>query len=374
MDKKDLITVVVPAYNHQKYIEECINSIINQTYENIELIIVNDGSNDGTAEKIKSKSEDCKGRFKRFLFIDKEHEGVAKTLNRGCFESKGKFLALCASDDFYTNDAIETMYDVLKNNQEYVLAVGDNYFIDSMSKRCYWKSYGKVTYETEEAEYKTFGDFLKKNRYEINFNSDEFGTYQSLLKGNYIPNGYLFRREVFVNRVKGYSEKPSLEDFFLHLQLSKYGKYKFIDKHLFNYRWHPKNSVKNRELMIKLTDLTFDLEKEFEHFYQIEKLVLRIIDSSEEYNGLKSNSRKIADVFISLLEMYPEKSEFNFLAFKKNNFEEDKRNLEEDERRFYSEYIQIKNSRIWRYSALFRKIVDQMKLIKIFSILNNSKK
>ena len=181
----ELISVIVPAYNHENYIEECIDSIINQSYKNIELIILNDGSKDKTAEKIKLKSQECKIRFKRFVFIDKKNnDGVAKTLNKGCSIAEGKYLTICASDDSFVFNAFEIMYDFLENNQEYVLAVGDNYFIDAMSKRCYWKSYGEVTYKTEESEFKTFGDFLKKNRYEINFNSEEFGTYQSFLKGN----------------------------------------------------------------------------------------------------------------------------------------------------------------------------------------------
>ena len=138
-----LVSVVVPAYNHEKYIEECINSIINQTYENIELIILNDGSTDKTSEKIKLKIEECKRRFKRFLFIDKENEGVAKTNNIGLAKSKGKFFTGCASDDTFTENAIEIMVDFLENNPEYVLAVGNN-FMDEKSKRCYWNSMQEI--------------------------------------------------------------------------------------------------------------------------------------------------------------------------------------------------------------------------------------
>ena len=126
-NKEDLISIVIPAYNHEKYIEECIESIISQTYKNIELIIINDGSTDLTAEKIQSKAKDCKRRFKKFIFIDKENEGVSKTLNKGCLKSKGKFIVFCASDDSFTHDAIKTMHDFLKSNPEYVLAVGNNY-------------------------------------------------------------------------------------------------------------------------------------------------------------------------------------------------------------------------------------------------------
>ncbi|KGG20797.1 glycosyltransferase family A protein [Prochlorococcus marinus] len=263
MYKKDLITVLVPAFNHDKYIEECIDSIIKQTYQNIELIILNDGSTDKTAEKIKAKSIECEKRFNRFLFIDKENEGVAKTLNMGFLKANGKYVALCASDDTFVYEAIATMHDFLSNNTEYVLAVGNNYFIDCDSKRCFWDSDGQVTYDIDNAKDLSFVSSLQRNRQDIDFNSDSFGTYESLLKGNYLPNGYLLRKDVFLNKVKGFSIRESLEDFFLHLQLSKYGKYKYIDKHLFNYRLHRNNTSKHRELMIRLTSSTLELEKQY---------------------------------------------------------------------------------------------------------------
>ena len=272
MMENDLISVIIPAFNHEKYIEECIDSIINQTYKNIELIVLNDGSIDRTSEKIKSKAEECSKRFKRFLFIDKENEGIPKTLNKGCFKSKGKFLAFCASDDTYTCDAIEVMYKFLKINTDYVLAVGNNYFIDEQSKICFWDSNGEITYNIKDIDSFSFGSYLMKTRKDVDFYSDEFGNYISLLKGNYIPNGYLLRKNTFVNKIKGYSEKPILDDYFLHLQLSKFGKYKYIDKHLFNYRCHKKNTIKNRDSIIQLTKNTIELEKEYAYKFGYQEL------------------------------------------------------------------------------------------------------
>ena len=297
--KKDLISVVIPAYNHEQYIEECIDSIINQTYENIELIIVNDGSNDQTAKVIKSKSDECKIRFKRFLFIDKENDGLSKTLNKGLFESKGEFLALCASDDTFKDNALETLYHFLKNNPEYVLAVGDNFFIDDQSKRCYWDSKRKKTYNAKKAFSLSFGSYLQKIRIDVDFNSDQFGTYESLLKGNYITNGYLFRKDVLINMVKGFSVKSSLEDYFLHLQLSKFGKFKYINKYLFNYRVHETNTSKKKIIMIKKNKDTFELEKEYAYKFGFKKIYekdIKKIIKEKKYD--RNKLRKLYDFFI----------------------------------------------------------------------------
>ena len=262
--KKDLISIVVPTYNHEKYIDRCIDSIIAQTYQNIELIIVNDGSADNTVEKIKARVKECEKRFARFVFIDKENEGQIKTFNRGCFEAKGKYLAICASDDAYTTDAIETLYNFLLKNPDYVLATGDNYIMDDKGQTCFWNKKQENVYNKKEAYFKTFGEKLKRNRKDLNFLSSDFGSYKSFLKNNYIPNGYLFNREIFVDKIGGYSEEAPLEDYYLHLQLSKYGKYKFINKPLFYYRWHSENTVKRkRDEMGRAKEITFLLEKRY---------------------------------------------------------------------------------------------------------------
>ena len=66
---KALISILIPAYNHEKYIQETIQSIIQQSYQNLELIIINDGSNDTTWEKINAMRELCENRFVRTIFL-----------------------------------------------------------------------------------------------------------------------------------------------------------------------------------------------------------------------------------------------------------------------------------------------------------------
>lgn len=283
MNKEDLVTIIIPAYNHEKYIDRCIDSIINQTYKNIELIIINDGSKDKTSEIIKNRIKECKKRFKRFIFIDQEHKGQIKTFNKGCFKASGKYLSICSSDDAYTDNAIEVLCDFLLKNPEYVLAVGDNYIMDSEGKRCYWDKKKNNVYCKTDAAYLTFADFLKRIKKDIEFNSPNFGTYQSFLKGNYIPNGYLFDREIFINYIKGYSEKALLEDYYLHLQLSKYGKYKFLNKALFYYRWHSSNTSKNNKEMQEMTMKTICLEKDYAYKNGLKKEFDFIVNPINRY-------------------------------------------------------------------------------------------
>lgn len=257
---KSLISVLIPSYNHQNYVQDTIKSIINQTYENIELIVVDDGSKDDTYKKILELKEECEKRFKRVHFETKENEGTVATFNRLLSLAKGDYIYFIASDDMIADvDALKIQAEFLDKNKKYCLVVGDNQFIDSNGKVCYWDEKQNIVYNKNEAKYLTFGESLKAGRPDVNFSSKEFGKYQTFLTVNYIPNGYLIRKST-LDLIPKFTNEAPLEDYFLHLQLSKYGKYKYIDKVLFSYRWHGANTIKNIEKMQNYTQKTLDYE------------------------------------------------------------------------------------------------------------------
>ena len=244
---ENLVSVIIPAYNHEKYVQETIQSVIDQTYQNIELIIIDDGSKDNTWQKIQEMKDICEKRFVRVHFETKENEGVCKTLNLLLDNAQGEYVALIASDDKYKPNAIEKEIEFLMLNPDYALCVGDNEIIDSDSKLAYWDKKRNLVYQKENAEYLSFAYFLQKIL-RINFLSNDFGSFQTLYVGNYIPNGYLIRKSIF-DKIGYYTPDAPLEDWWLMLQISKYSKIKFIDEVLFSYRWHASNTIKNTEKM-----------------------------------------------------------------------------------------------------------------------------
>jgi len=108
-----LVSVITPCYNHEKYVKEAIESVIQQTYENIELIIINDGSANNSHRAILEMANTCEGRFKRFEYINKENEGVTKALNVGIDLSNGKYVSFLASDDIIDERTIEILAEIL---------------------------------------------------------------------------------------------------------------------------------------------------------------------------------------------------------------------------------------------------------------------
>ena len=107
-NKTPLISVIVPAYNSEKFVGKCIESIQNNTYQNIEIIIINDGSKDNTAAVV---SEYAKAD-PRVVLINKENGGVSKARNTGIDVATGEYIAFLDSDDCYMEHFLEMMVEL----------------------------------------------------------------------------------------------------------------------------------------------------------------------------------------------------------------------------------------------------------------------
>lgn len=257
----DLVSVLIPAYNHEKYVQDTIQSIIDQTYQNIEFIIIDDGSTDNTFNKINELKRVCENRFTRYISLTQENQGSCTTLNKLLELSKGDYIYSLASDDKATPNAIQTLHNFLSQNDNYALAVGENLFMDGEGQQCYWDNNQNAVYKLEEASFPSFSDFLIKvaGLRGIDFLSDDFGSYASLLVGNYIPNGCLIRKSIF-EIISPFTNEAPLEDYYLMLQISKYSKMKYLPLPLFHYRWHSNNTASQRAKMIEKTQQTFFYE------------------------------------------------------------------------------------------------------------------
>jgi len=120
-----LVSVLLPSYNHEKYIKYSILSVIDQTYQNIELIIIDDGSTDSTHQVIKKLLNTYDFQYKH-----RENKGLAKTLNELLSMSNGKYIALFSSDDKWDSNKIEEQVSIMEYNDKIELCFTDFYVID----------------------------------------------------------------------------------------------------------------------------------------------------------------------------------------------------------------------------------------------------
>lgn len=129
---EELISVIINVYNGEKFIKKCLDSVVNQTYKNLEILIINDGSTDNTLKICESYKD------KRIKIINQNNKGLALSRNVGIKHSKGEYLYFVDSDDFIESDTIEYLYNLCKKNNTLISTsnVITIYDYDFIEKKC----------------------------------------------------------------------------------------------------------------------------------------------------------------------------------------------------------------------------------------------
>lgn len=141
----DLISIIVPVYNVETYLDECVNSLLNQTYKNIEIILINDGSTDRSLE-ICNKYKLLDNRIR---VINKSNEGLGLTRNVGLDNINGKYVTFIDSDDYVDNDLIKNLYNgIRKNNADTCIAGFKR--VNDAGEVLYRETYDNIVYTNEE--------------------------------------------------------------------------------------------------------------------------------------------------------------------------------------------------------------------------------
>ena len=163
------ISVVVPVYNVEKYIRQCLESIVNQTYKNLEIIVVNDGTKDNSMEIVEEFLSDS-----RLKVINKENGGLSSARNRGMEEATGDYILFVDSDDWLEENGIDIL---VKNLIKNIDILGANFYVFDEKNQLKNKNNFKIKYrENDEGKNLLLNDlesvvwnklykisFLKKN-------------------------------------------------------------------------------------------------------------------------------------------------------------------------------------------------------------------
>ncbi|MGM3309360.1 glycosyltransferase [Anabaena sp. WFMT] len=125
-----MISVVIPVYNGEKTIRETIESVLTQNFKDIEIIVINDGSNDSTLEIIKSIAD---SRIQIFTYTN---AGLAASRNRGIYHASGEYISFIDADDLWTPDKLESQWQVLRENPASAVAYSWTDYINESGKIC----------------------------------------------------------------------------------------------------------------------------------------------------------------------------------------------------------------------------------------------
>ncbi len=210
-----LVTVGVALYNHEKYIKECLESIVKQTYKNIELIVIDDGSSDNSYQ-IAKKYLQAQTYNKNFKIFTRQNKGMCKTLNEIAKMANGKYISFVGSDDFWHQDKIKLQVDYLESHPKITLVHSNSIHIDEKGKK------------------------IKKTNFSNMINSGNVYRAMIFSKGGINTPSHLYRTSIY-KEIGYYDESFKFEDTDFWLRLTKNHLVGFIDKELTYYRIHGKN-------------------------------------------------------------------------------------------------------------------------------------
>lgn len=201
------VSVIIPCFNYGRYLKECIDSVLQQSYKNVEIIVINNASEDNTEEV-------CM-QYNNIVYIkNKEPHYASYCRNQGIKRAKGEYILFLDADDYLDASYIEKAVYILDNNKNIGLVYTDCYRIYDNGEKKYWKS--------------------------ENYNRN------NLLNYNYITNNSIFRKSL-VNLVGMMDEALEiLEDYDFWLRITEVSDAYRIPEPLFYYRKHDKNkSLRN---------------------------------------------------------------------------------------------------------------------------------
>lgn len=214
------VSVVVPSYNHARFVGDCLRSIMRQTRAPSELIVIDDGSTDGSPQIIERVLHDC--AFPCELVV-RNNRGLCATLNEGLERTRGSYFAYLGSDDVWLKGFLGARVAVLESRPRAVLAYGHAYLIDEQNRivdcTCDWARYAD-------------------------------GDARAMLLQTTAPMSptVLYRRATLARH--GWNEAARLEDYDLYLRLSVEGEFAFDSRVLAAWRQHGHNTSWNQSMML----------------------------------------------------------------------------------------------------------------------------
>lgn len=243
----DLISVIVPIYNVEKYLKKCIDSIINQTYKNIEVILVDDESPDN-CPRICDEYKEIDNRIK---VIHQKNMGLSGARNSGIDFAKGKYIMFQDSDDTIEPDCIKKLYDLVKKDKTILAVCGRYYEFEDGTKYCKYKEKITKVYNFEDA-------IEEMNNY----------YYFDMSAG-----GKLYKKEIF-DDIRFPIGKLS-EDFFVMYKIfMKAKRISYTSDPLYNYLQRQNSISRNKKVNTQFIDAAYEQMKDLENYSEKMKIIV----------------------------------------------------------------------------------------------------
>ena len=249
------VSIIIPVYNVEKYLIECLESAVNQTLDNIEIICINDGSTDGSLKIL----EEYYLKYKNIKIINQENAGLSAARNSGIKVAKGKYLYFLDSDDYIELNSMEECFNISEIEKLDILTFDANVFYDSDFKSNNFKErYHRESMLSSEV-----------------MNGEEFYNLSNKVGAYYAPVWLNFYKSDFIKENNLYFYEGILHEDELHTMSSfiKANRIKYISKKFFNRRIR-NNSIMTSKINIKRAEGNFITAKEAYKLYLNNELAL----------------------------------------------------------------------------------------------------
>ena len=261
------VSIGIPSYNHEKYISDTITSILNQTFQNFEIIITDDGSSDNTVEVIKNFSDP---RIKLFVF--EENQGACKAINNCIINSKGEYFAIISSDDVWEHNKLEKQIKFLDENPQIPVVFTKVKIIDEDGNRFTNKNH--FYYSIFDQENRSRAEWL--NRFFYN--------------GNCICHPSIMIRKSIYEELGLYNElMANLPDFDMWIRLCLEYDFHILDEKLTKFRVRENEGNISGNKNTTRIRVNFERLHIFEHYLKINDIefFLKVFPDAEKFGELK---------------------------------------------------------------------------------------
>lgn len=328
MGKKVIVSVIVPVYNVEKYLNRCVDSLINQTFKDIEIILVDDGATDNSGILCDSFAN----KDNRVKVHHKKNGGLGSARNFGFKCAKGEYILFLDSDDYIENNTIEKM--ILYKDYDIICCGFDR--VDEETKKIYSKEMINMPFDELEIN-------------DLTINETAFLS----------PSGWgkLFKREL-IEDIQFSENKKSIEDILFYLEvIPKTKKIKYVKEVLWHY-------------MVRKNSLIMSITEEKANLFENELLVIKDKYKLNNYSQSKMDYLTL-QVFIHYCISIPTR------LYNNNNIDLAKRlkHIKEYMNTHFEDWkkvkIKIKGRNIKKCAIYFLKIMYNMNMMRIFLFLYN---
>ncbi len=211
------ISVIIPVYNAERYLEQCLDSVINQTFKDIEIICINDGSTDGSLKILQKYA----ANDNKLIIIDKENRGVSAARNDGLERATGEYIMFLDADDFLEKNAFTKLLPVISEQAPDIACSGVNFYYSGKKEEMRWHS-------------EKIWALADGKNYDENISYAQIYVWDKIFKHQFLKD----------NNIKFVENLVTAEDgLFAKICFFKNPKVSFLKEYLYNYRKDNKNSA-----------------------------------------------------------------------------------------------------------------------------------